>query len=417
MDSTKAGIGDSAFSCCWYGRRKDRSFCSGRFVVPKLRGGKWARFTIVSTVATLALAPAVSAALSRQAAPKPRPQTTHDRSPRRPAHHHRRAKHSRPSGTGQATSTIAFAVTNVNQTSIACAGNGGHYTVRGELVLPSPTSPASVTLYLHGLGFGDWYWAFDSVNGYDYVTSQAAAGHASVIVSELGYGSSDHPPGTALCVGSQATIAHQIVQDLRSGSYTTSAGTAPSFKRVAIAGHSLGGLIAEVEAGNFHDVNALAVLAYSDLLPSATALSTFGQSTLDCTLSPQSSGGAPGYAPFGQTTADFDSIMFYNADPAVVAAVNAKHELNPCGDITSVPAAIASNQLTLPTIKAPVLFALASNDALFTPPAAKLAATEFRGSSALTQMTFPSTGHAFTFGRSAAVVTGMIGGWLKRYGF
>jgi hypothetical protein len=387
---------------------------------------------IISTLAAAALAaPALAAtahttnaAVIGQAAPKPARRTAravHARRKHRPARHHRAARHSRPTATGMPAGTVVrqvtFAVTNLNQTSIACASDGGHYTVRGELVLPSLASATSVTLYLHGLGFGGWYWTFDTAKGYDFAAAQAQAGHASVIVDELGYGNSDHPPGTALCVGSQATVAHEIVQDLRTGSYTSSSGTAAPFRHVAIAGHSLGGLIAEVEAGNFHDVDALAVLAYSDVVPSTTALATFGQSTLDCTLSPQSSGGAPGYAPFGQTTADFDAIMFYNADPAVVTDVNAEHELNPCGDITSVPAAITSNQLALPTIKAPVLFALASNDALFTPPAARLAASEFRGSSALTQMTFPATGHAFTFGRSAPVVTGMIGGWLKRYGF
>jgi pimeloyl-ACP methyl ester carboxylesterase len=312
--------------------------------------------------------------------------------------------------------SLTFAVTNVNQTAVGCSANGGRYTVHGELVLPPRTSPTSVTLYLHGLGFGGWYWAFDSVPGYDFVGALARAGHASVIVDELGYGASDHPPGTALCVGSQATIAHQIVQDLRSGSYSASRGAPRAFSRVAIAGHSLGGLLAQVEASNFHDVDALAVLAYSDN-SSATTLATFGQTTLDCSLHPESSGGAPGYAPFGQTNAAFDAIMFHDADPAVVTAVNAMHPVNPCGDVTSAVAALVADRRTLPTVRIPVLFALASNDVLFMPPAAGGEGAEFSGSSALTRMTFPDTGHAFTLGRSAPTVTAMIGAWLKRYGF
>jgi len=50
------------------------------------------------------------------------------------------------------------------------------------------------------------------------------------VIDRLGYGSSSIPPGAATCIGSQATILHEIVQDLRSGSYTaTGVATPPTF--------------------------------------------------------------------------------------------------------------------------------------------------------------------------------------------
>jgi len=67
----------------------------------------------------------------------------------------------------------------------------------------------SVHLYLHGGTAGEWMWHFPEtiVAGYDYATEQAELGHASVVIDTLGYGTSDHPLGTAECVGSLADIA------------------------------------------------------------------------------------------------------------------------------------------------------------------------------------------------------------------
>ena len=61
----------------------------------------------------------------------------------------------------------------------------------------------------------------------------ARAGHASVTVDRLGYGASDKPPdGKSVCIGSQADVAHQIVGQLKAGSYTVQGGKARKFKRV-----------------------------------------------------------------------------------------------------------------------------------------------------------------------------------------
>ena len=48
-----------------------------------------------------------------------------------------------------------------------CTPDGGTYTVRGHLTGPAGASgqgkPRGVTLYLHGLGLGEWLWNFQPV--------------------------------------------------------------------------------------------------------------------------------------------------------------------------------------------------------------------------------------------------------------
>jgi hypothetical protein len=83
-----------------------------------------------------------------------------------------------------------------------------------------------VTLYLHVLGLGEFFWRFQDVPGYDYAAALARAGQSSVVIDRLGYDSSDKPPGKDICLGSQADIAHQMVTALR-GATTSSAAASP----------------------------------------------------------------------------------------------------------------------------------------------------------------------------------------------
>ena len=309
---------------------------------------------------------------------------------------------------------ISFHVQNVNRSQVLCSPGGGAITVRGHLVLPDGAQPSGVLLALHGLGFGEFFWDFTDVPGYDLADGLARDGHAVAAIDRPGYGASTRPNGNALCIGSQADMAHQMIAALRSGDYTaTGESAAPRFSRVALAGHSAGGEIAEVEAASFSDVDALAILGWADQTTSVFVLQTFAAATQDCLL-----GAAPdGYAPFGRTAADFHQAMFANADPAVVAAVTARRNPDPCGDDLSVLAALAGNQTQTQTIKVPVLLLHGEKDALFPPPADQLQKLRFLGSSDVTAATIAGSGHALTLERSAPEVRTRISQWLARHGF
>lgn len=162
---------------------------------------------------------------------------------------------------------VSFRVRNVNRSKVACPADGRTYTERGDLVAPAGdlTGRAkTVTLYLHGLGLGKFFWRFRAVAGYDYAAALVRAGQAAVVVDRLGYHASGKPPGKKLCLGSQADIANQEVADLRDGRYRLTGHHPPRFRRVVLAGHSFGGLIAQIEAYSFGNISGLIVMSYGD---------------------------------------------------------------------------------------------------------------------------------------------------------
>lgn len=89
-------------------------------------------------------------------------------------------------------------------------------------------------------------------------------------------------------------------------------------------------------------MDALGVLSWADQGASTLATTDFLQAGSVCVNGGETSDGVPGYAPFGQTAADFDAAMFFDADPAVVAATNQLRSLDPCGDDNSIVAAISA---------------------------------------------------------------------------
>jgi len=63
---------------------------------------------------------------------------------------------------GTTGAAVSFQVRNVNRSKVACHADGKTYTVNGDLFDPAgalakATRPGAVTLYLHGLGFGQFF--------------------------------------------------------------------------------------------------------------------------------------------------------------------------------------------------------------------------------------------------------------------
>jgi pimeloyl-ACP methyl ester carboxylesterase len=326
-----------------------------------------------------------------------------------------------PAVTTVVSEPVTFTVSDVNHSLVPCGGSGATYRVHGSIVGPAgslSSAGSAATLYLHGLGYGKFFWDFTAVPGYDFASQMAALGHVSVIIDRLGYGASDHPPGMKSCVGAQADVAHQIVHELRTGSYQATGGSPLAFSSIALIGHSVGGAIAQAEAYSFHDVNALGVLSWADQGPSPFALATFATAGGDCLVGPASPArGGSSYAPFGTTAAVFDKAMFHNTDLAVVAAVNAARNPDPCGDDESIPQALAADQLFVPTIRVPVLLLYGAGDALFPPPAGTIQRLRFLGAKSVTFKQVPNTGHAVTLERTAPTVLADISSWLGARGF
>lgn len=325
---------------------------------------------------------------------------------------------------GVRTVPVTFTVVNDNETAVSCLPNtadGKTYTISGSLILPARITPAGVTLYAHGLGYASYFWDFTAVPGYDYAGAEAAAGHASVVIDRLGYGKSSIPPGAATCVGSQATILHEIVRDLRDGTYTaTGLTTTPRFSKVGLVGHSAGGELVEVEAYTFRDINALGVMEWADQFYSLGAYTAFGLDAVQCVLGnvKQVGSSSTGYAQFGTTDAQYDSLMFRDVDPAVEAAANALRTNDPCGQIESILTGTAIDILNVGSIHVPIAYVHAGDDGIFQAglPWPSLQESLYRSTPKLTDISLPGEGHAVTLERGAPKLEAAMNAWLTARG-
>lgn len=332
---------------------------------------------------------------------------------------------------------VSFSVVNHNTSGMPCAADGARYTVRGHLIGPRPlltTRPDAITVYLHGLDGGEWNWTFDAVPGYDYATRIGRAGHASLTLDELGYGASGHPAdGNLTCVGAQADTVHQIIQQLRGGTYTSDAGLAPRFTRAVLAGHDVGGLIAELEASAYTDIDALIEVTWSDQGHSPFIVER--SSTASVAWCTTGSGGTPAPTSYVHyaTEADWHSWMFHDADPAVVAATDELRNPNPCGVIRSLaPAAVFENPYSLKAaagldpgnapasrlarVTVPVLVVFGADDTqLWSRQGEDEQAANFLGSRDKTTAYIPGASHFPMFEKSAPQFVHVMSSWLTAH--
>lgn len=315
---------------------------------------------------------------------------------------------------------LSFDVVNSNTSAVECASDNQPYRVRGWLVAPNSASAfkrRSATLYLHGLN-GD-YWRFKPVPGYDYAAEMAKLGHISVVIDRLGYNTSDKPAGFATCLGAAADIAHQIVSRLRSATYRAEGMQPIGFQRVALAGHSAGGGIAEVEAYSYRDVDALVTIGHADSGFSQAAGEEVGKVGPVCEAGGERKYGTdgPGGYAFLPTTDDaYRDLFFFNADADVVANAAAVRERDPCGDLASFFAMVSTNQARLGEVTAPTLVVFANNDELFTPGTAEQQRDRFTGTQA-TLVVLDQTGHVVMLERTAPLLRAAVHDWLAQRGF
>ncbi len=304
---------------------------------------------------------------------------------------------------------VTFTVRNLDRTALGAqeqqtcpadpAARGALWTVSGHLV-GSPDAlhrhDRSLTVYVHGVGI-DGSTAF-----LDHAFAEARDGRASLVIDRIGYGRSTHPDGNDLCTGAEADIVHQVVVHLRAGDYG-----GPSFQRIVLAGHSAGGLLAEIEAYTFHDVDALAILGYEDQGFTPVLLSALGEHAARCA--------APAAASYQPTFDDLRSAWFSDdADPAAVADVVDHHEPDPCGE-NPLPY-ILSNPVQLAGVTVPVLVAYGESDALFDPSFASVQAAHFTDT-VVTTVLLPHTAHLFMRERTAPLFRAQLDRWLASNGF
>jgi pimeloyl-ACP methyl ester carboxylesterase len=310
---------------------------------------------------------------------------------------------------------VRFRVANVNRSGVPCASDGRAYTVRGHLTGPRAAlnRPRGVTLYLFGYDAGEWNWRLTAVPQYDHARAMARAGHVSLTVDELGYGSSARPPGMATCVGAEADIAHQIVRKLRTGSYVAGGRPAPRFARVILAGHDIGGALAEIEAYSFKDVDGLVQVTFADqgftpYIVERSTVSAFDWCTTD----------APdGYHYYTESPREFRTKLFFDPEPRVLDAATRLRSRNPCGLIRSLPSGVYVDMVRGREIEVPVLVVFGAEDTLvWSREGERQQQDDFPRSHDRSTVFVPRAGHFPMLERTAPTFRRALGAWLDRHG-
>ncbi|MCI0634588.1 MAG: alpha/beta hydrolase [Actinobacteria bacterium] len=326
---------------------------------------------------------------------------------------------------------VAFDVINQNQSLVPCATDGRTYTVRGSLVAPASLLDGehrSATLYLHGGTAGESTWRFTAVAGYDFATEMAKLGRVSVVIDRLGYDSSGHPHGTETCAGGEADVYHQILGQLRSGSYSAAGGPGVAFDRLAVAGHSQGALVAEIVGYSFQGlVDAIAVMGWVDAPLTSTRFTVGAVPEVMTTVGPAClQGGEPaesgdpgspsGYTDVWPSSEAEARDIFRNVDPEVREAFKGLINRDACGFLQSVPLATFVNNLLVATIAAPVLLLFGDQD-LMSVEDAHLHGERFLSSKDVSVEIIEDTGHAVMLERTAAAFRARLSRWLAEHGF
>lgn len=316
---------------------------------------------------------------------------------------------------------VEFTVVNQNRSPVACPADGRSYTVRGHLVAPprALARPDSVGLYVHGATLGEFNWRFKDVPGYDTMAELAALGHTSISIDRLGFDSSDHPVGKQMCLGSEADVVAQVIDDLKAGTYRVGKKRGPSFRRVALVGYSAGGAIAEIVGHSFGNADALGVVAWVDrlspvhlrLAPDVATLCLTGGEPVE-----DDGTGPGGYAFSWPSWEDQHRDAFDNTEQAVLDAVGSRLNRDPCGYAESLSSAMLVNNVRLSLIDDPVLIVYADRDRIAPRPSVG-AAEERIGSSDVTVATISDAGHTVMLQRSAPEFRSVLHRWLDAHGF
>lgn len=239
---------------------------------------------------------------------------------------------------------------------------GGAGQVSGTLC--APPGAHAVQLLVHGYSYARHYWDFPyQPDKYSYVRRAHQAGYATLAIDRIGDGKSTHPAGAQLTWDTAAHTVHQVVSALRDGSLGT------AFRKVVLVGHSYGAVTSYLEAGRYHDVDAMIVqgIAHRVDLPDLT-LRLIGQSppaALDKKFANS------GYDPLYVTTQAGKRDLFYENSNADAKVIEIDEQLKQTAGLLEIPTAaayLANNPNK--TTNIPVLTVNADKDPFFCGPLA-----------------------------------------------
>ena len=293
---------------------------------------------------------------------------------------------------------VSFSVVNSNRTLVPCVADGRTYQLRGSLVSPASGATGRINVLVHDITAGGWFWHLREHPTYDYASRLAEQGETSLVLDRLGYDDSPLANGRRTCLGAQATMLHQVVEQLR---------RQPGVEEVVLHGHSVGAAVAELEAATFQDVEGLVLMSWSDTGASLRAIAEAGKQHTACLLS------RDGYAPYGATAKDFQALLFVTAPDDVRSTATALRNPDPCGDALSLSTLVVINNLATRLIDVPVLLLFGERDALNRPDASSWQPLAYSPKAEVTSYVVPGAGSALPLEASAPQTRARVLDWLQ----
>ena len=326
-----------------------------------------------------------------------------------------------PAGIGRASAIPALTCSDHSLAVSITDPGPADQTMWGQLCYRGSREPATVQLLVHGATYNHLYWNFPYGNGYySYVDAATAAGYATFDIDRIGDGNSSHPPSSQVTLTAGAVALHDAVTALRTGAVD-----GHPFQHVIIVGHSLGSIEAWIEAGTYHDVDAVIITgALHALTPDAATLvdTDFYPATDDPKFA--GSGLDSGYL---TTVPGTREALFYDpatANPAVVAADEATRDTSTLAEVTGTVSLLSQPPTDQPSyqINVPVLVVVGADDNLFCAgvtvyncaSAASVQSFEsqyYSPAAHLKVVTIPDTGHDLALSTTAPITDAVMLGW------
>jgi pimeloyl-ACP methyl ester carboxylesterase len=326
-------------------------------------------------------------------------------------------------GTGVASArTAAPALRQCRTIDIPVAPEQGApatWHVAAEYCTPYGIHASTVDVLVPGATYNHLYWdpAIDP-SLYSYADKTLEAGRAVLDIDRLGTGGSSQPVSTDITATADVYALHQVILLARH---------VLRYSQVDVIGHSLGSIIAAVDAGTYpSDPTRLVLTGYlndesSDVLVLENDLYPADQD-------PQfaNSGLDSGYLTTRPGTRD--SLFYYNGNPAVIAYDEAhKDVLSATEEESLLPIEEApAGQSVTDDITAPVLLIVGQEDFFFCEGSGVVDCTDSPGVQAYEQPYFadtaslsyewlPGTGHDLALSQSADRSFAMINAWLDSH--
>jgi pimeloyl-ACP methyl ester carboxylesterase len=316
-----------------------------------------------------------------------------------------------------AASGLTTRVCQATTVDVPLGSGTGH--LWGELCRLAGTSPSTVVAMVPGATYNHNYWDFPYKPAtYSFSQMLNRAGYATFVVDRLGTGNSTVPPSSQLTLSVEAGHLHKVVQDLRAGRI---GGT--SFKKVVLAGYSLGSAVSELEESTFHDVDAILITAlghYNNPAGTQAIIANGQDPNTDPVL-----GGRHRYdAGYATTKPGSRESVFYAdqpMDPGVLATDELTKDANAFAEAGDP---LITDPSVSQAINVPVMFALGDHDPLMcgvgyedctsTAALRTQEAPFFSSASSIDVLLLPNAGHGLNLVPNTRVYQTAARSWLDR---